>query len=90
MAQWIKDLVLSLQLLGSLLWPRFTPPWPGSFHMPCVWQKKKKRIKTFLNIFISVLIFSHKDNSWQTPIPVHILSALLLKGLGTLWPLELL
>ena len=27
----VKDLVLSLQGLGSLLWHRFDP-WPGNFH----------------------------------------------------------
>ena len=38
--QWVKDLVLSLQWLRSLLWHRFDP-WPGNFHMLWVWQKKK-------------------------------------------------
>ena len=32
MAQWVKDLALSLQQLGLLLWPRFDP-WPRNFHM---------------------------------------------------------
>ena len=41
-AQWVKDLTLSLQWLGSLLWLGFDP-WPGNSHMPQVWQKKKKK-----------------------------------------------
>lgn len=41
MAQWIKDPVVLLQQLGSLLWHRFHP-WPKNFHMPWVWQNKKK------------------------------------------------
>lgn len=40
MAQWVKDLVLSLQQLGMLLWHGFHP-WPGTFHMPWVQPKKK-------------------------------------------------
>ena len=35
-----KDLMLSLQWLGSLLWCRFNP-WPKNFHMPQAWPKKK-------------------------------------------------
>ena len=31
-AQWLKDLALSLQQLVSLLWHRFDP-WPRKFHM---------------------------------------------------------
>ena len=38
-----KDLALSLQQLGWLLWHRFNP-WPGNFHMPQAGPKKKKGI----------------------------------------------
>ena len=41
MVQLVKDPVLSLQQLGSLLWHKLHP-WPGRFHMPWVWPKKKK------------------------------------------------
>ena len=37
--QWVKDLVLSLQWLGLLLWCRFDPL-PRKFHMLQMWQKK--------------------------------------------------
>ena len=39
----VKDPVLSLQWLGSLLWCRFNP-WPGNFHMPWAQPKKKKNL----------------------------------------------
>ena len=41
-AQWVKDLVLSLLWLKSLLRHGFEP-WPGNFCMPQAWPKKKKR-----------------------------------------------
>ena len=41
MAQQVKDLVLSLQQLRSLLVHRFDP-WPENFHMPRLWPKRKK------------------------------------------------
>ena len=44
MVQWVKEPVLSLLWLGSLLWCRFSP-WPRNFCMPWVWQKKKKKKK---------------------------------------------
>ena len=43
-AQWVKDLVLSLQRLGLLVWHRFDP-WPGNFHM-LIAQPKTKQNKT--------------------------------------------
>ena len=39
MAQWVKDLALSLQQLRLLLWHRFDP-WPRNFDVPQVWPKK--------------------------------------------------
>ena len=42
-AQQVKDRVLSVQWLGSLLWCRFSP-WPGNFHVPWVWTKKKPKV----------------------------------------------
>ena len=38
-AQRVKDLALSLQWLGLLLWRGFDP-WPGNFHMLRRQQKK--------------------------------------------------
>ena len=37
-AQQVKDLVLSLQQLGLLLWHE-SDPWPGNFHM--LWVQPK-------------------------------------------------
>ena len=49
MAQWVKDLALSLQWLGSLLWCGFDP-----WHMLQAWSKKNvhsSRMKlTFENL----------------------------------------
>ena len=42
MAPWVKDLVLPLLWLGSLLWGGFDP-WPGNFQMPQVGQNKPIR-----------------------------------------------
>ena len=42
MVQQVKDLVLSLQWLRSLLWCRLDP-WPGNFRMLHVWPKKGGR-----------------------------------------------
>ena len=42
MAQWVKDLVLSLQQLRSLLWHGFDP-WPRNFHMPGGEAKKNNK-----------------------------------------------
>ena len=39
-AQWVKELALSLLCLGSLLWHRFDP-WPGNFCMS--WARPKKK-----------------------------------------------
>ena len=44
MVQWVKDLALSLQWPGWLLWCR-GDPWPGNFHTLWVWPKKKKKKK---------------------------------------------
>ena len=42
MAQWIKDLALSLLWLGMLLWLRFCSM-PSNFLMPQVQPKKKRK-----------------------------------------------
>ena len=55
MVQWVKDLALSLQWLGLLLWCGFRP-WPRNFCMSQAWpqneqtnkkqKKKEKKIQT--------------------------------------------
>ena len=44
MSQWVKDLALSLQWLGSRLWLHDFDLWPQNFHMPA--KKKKQEQKT--------------------------------------------
>lgn len=41
-AQWVKELALSVQRLRLLPWHRFNR-WPRNFRMPRVWLKKKKK-----------------------------------------------
>ena len=45
----IKDLVLLVRWLGSLLWHGFNT-WPGSFHMSQVWAKKKNKQKPLTEV----------------------------------------
>ena len=50
MAQWVKDPVLPLQQLGSLLWLGLDPQ-PRNFHM--LWsrpKKKRKKRKIFIRV----------------------------------------
>ena len=57
MAQWVKDLALSLLWRRSQLQLRSTP-WPGNFHMP---SAKKKKCLISLSCFIhfgSLIILS--------------------------------
>ena len=42
MVQQVKNLALSPQMLGLLLWCRFDP-WPWNFHMSWAWPRKKKK-----------------------------------------------
>ena len=57
-AQQVKDLELSLQQLRLLMWCKVSP-WPGNFHMPWVWQKKKERKKSPIPIVdLSISPFS--------------------------------
>ena len=44
MVQLVKDLMLSLKWFGSMLCCGFDP-WPGNFHIPKEWGKKKKKKK---------------------------------------------
>ena len=46
----VKDLALSLQQLGWLLWCRFSP-WSQNFHMPWVQPKKKKDFSQQLAVY---------------------------------------
>ena len=47
--QWVKDLALSLQRLGSLLCPGLNP-WSRNFHRLWMWPKRKKRRRHLLVI----------------------------------------
>ena len=47
--QQIKDLALSLQWFGLLLWHGFDP-WSGNVHMPQAWPERKKSFKSLHQI----------------------------------------
>ena len=57
MVQQVKDLVLTLQWLGLLLWCEMGP-WPGNFHMPRV--RPKNQTKSKLN---------QKNHKWDQTSP---------------------
>lgn len=46
----VKDPVLSLKWLGSLLWHGLDL-WPGNFHVPLAWSKKKNGQRIWIDIF---------------------------------------
>ena len=53
MAQWVKNPVLPLWWLGSLLWCRFSL-WPGNFHMPQVEPKRNSEICSAVGIYFGL------------------------------------
>ena len=61
MVQHVKDPVLSLQQLVSLLWHEFDP-WPGNFHMPQAWPHTHThththtRVRVYLWTLDSILL----------------------------------
>ena len=57
MAQWVKDLVLSLQQLMWLLWCRFDP-WPGNFHMPRALLREREHTHTHTHTMSTSLMTS--------------------------------
>ena len=62
MAQWVKNLALSLQKLGPLLWPpwhRFKQ-WPRKF--PTLWGPTKKRKKRERKIVMLIKKLRGKEN----------------------------
>lgn len=42
MVQWVKDPMVSLQWLGSMLWPGLNS-WPGNFHVHRSSQRRKEK-----------------------------------------------
>ena len=95
-AQWVKDLALSLQRLGSLLWCGFEP-WPGNFpHGAGAAKKKKKRRegREELRNISAMMFFSSGGLTWLCLLPRPLISAALPIFLeqwffqiiiGTLW-----
>lgn len=57
LAQWEKELALSLLWLRLLLWHWFSP-WPRNFHLPWAQPKKKKKKKVYI----------HKNNHYENSI----------------------
>ena len=54
--QWVKDLTLPQLWCRLQLQCRFSP-WPGNFHMPQVWAKKKKKPIFNWNNHFSISVF---------------------------------
>ena len=53
MAQQVKDAMLSLLQLRSLLWCGFDP-WPRNFHMLLAWPKRKKKVIISDNMIVQL------------------------------------
>ena len=66
----VVDLALSLQQLRLLLWHGFNP-WPGIFHMPWRWPKKRKKKRKIL--FIITLPKSWKLVSSEMKISMKVI-----------------
>ena len=63
-AQWVKDLVLPLQWLWSLLCCGFIP-WPGNLHVPQAWPKEtppknKNSVLMSISSFITIVLIRKK------------------------------
>lgn len=62
-AQWVKNLALSLQRLRVLLWCGFDPR-PGNFHMPRAWPKKREKKKKTVSMYMCISISQITWNQW--------------------------
>ena len=67
MVQCVKNLALSLQWLGLLLWCGFDP-WPKNFHMPQAQPKKRERAsaRARTNQTKICLEYNHPEYEMQT------------------------
>jgi len=68
-AQWGKDLALSLLWLRLLLWLRFSS-WPGNFHMPwvqpkCTHPKRRKTNTIWYHLYIESKIWCKWTLLWN-------------------------
>ena len=70
MVQWIKDLTLSLQQLGSLLWYEFNS-WPGNFRVPWAEEKKKKRVWKVLNFIHTLYVLDERLQVQRGEVSCH-------------------
>lgn len=63
---WVKDPVLSLLQLGSLLWCRFHP-WPRNY-VQRAWPKKKKKKGKLMALIASEVEMGKRENfDWICP-----------------------
>ena len=70
MAQWVKDLALSLWWLRWLLWHGLNP-WPRNFQMLRVWPKKEPvsacyMLGTVLGMLDPILNETEKTPTWRS------------------------
>ena len=74
----VKDLALSLQQFGSLLWLMFNP-WPRNFHMLQVGAEKRKKRSSHHGSVVTNPTRIHKDMG-SIPGPAQWVKDLLLPG----------
>ena len=77
--QRVKDLALSLQWLGSLLWHRFAP-WPGYLCTWWVWPKKKKEEELVVNFSLNYKFVSVDKYPLTTQGQLHHPSSFFLRA----------
>ena len=75
-AQQVKDLALSVQWPGSLLWCGFDP-WPRNFCMPWAWPHKKE----YAGKFYVMCILPHTQKCrWLVASPDEVLPKYFFPG----------
>ena len=74
----VKDLALSWQWLGSLLWSRFNPQ-SRNFHMPQIRPKKNQSFKKL--VIIGILVVAQRKQIWLGTMRLQAWSLALLSGL---------
>ena len=61
--QYVKDLALSLQWLGTLLWRGFDP-WPGNFRILRAWPKPNQTTNKKISVLVQAHFFPSRSHMY--------------------------